>query len=153
MTPADRRPPGAMERAAAQAGTDAPATPGLPSLLAALLGGAGAWTVHLLASYTLVAYACASGWGGARLAIALLTALALAGAVGSGLLARRLWVRARATDRPTDDTWDSRMGDRTARVSFLMVVGLVLAVLFGIGIAYAGFPLLLVPLCAAAAAP
>lgn len=151
MSPAQPR--DRIEAAAAQAGTDDAATPSLGRLLAALLGAAGAWTAHLLASYGVVAYACSTGWGGARATVALLTLVALAAAVASGLLARRLWRRARAVDRPVDDTWDSRMGDRTARVSFLMVVGLVLAVLFGIGIAYQGAPLLLVPVCAPMAGP
>jgi hypothetical protein len=138
-----------MERADRQAGTQDPETPSLPALLAALLGAAGAWTVHLLASYVVVAYACATGWGGARVTIALLSAASLAAAAAAGLLARRLWLRARAVDRPTDDAWDARMGERTARVSFLMVVGLVLSVLFAVGIVYEAMPLLFVPTCAA----
>ena len=149
MTPAARD--DRMERADRQAGTHDPDTPSLPALLAALLGAAAAWTVHLLASYVVVAYACATGWTGARVTIALLSVATLAVAVASGMLARRLWVRARAVDRPVDDAWDARMGERTARVSFLMVVGLVLAVLFGIGIVYEAMPLLFVQTCAPSA--
>jgi hypothetical protein len=57
-------------------------------------------------------------------------------------------MRARAVDRPTDDRWDARMGERTARVSFLMVMGLVMAALFALGIAYQAAPVLLAQTCA-----
>jgi hypothetical protein len=131
------------------AGDDA-GTPSRAALLVALLGAPTAWTVHLLASYLAVALDCATRWDGARVTVAALTVAALAAAVGSGVLARRLWARARAADRPTDDAWEARMGERTARVSFLMVVGLALAVLFSIGIAFQGAPTLLAPVCAPA---
>ena len=143
----------ASDRAARQAGTDDAATPSLPALLAALLGAPVAWTLHLLVAYVLVALDCATSWAGGRVAVAALTVVTLGAAVASGVLARRLWVRAREVDRPTDDAWDARMGERTARVSFLMVVGLANAVLFGIGIAYQAVPVLLVPVCAPVASP
>lgn len=141
------------DSAARQAGTDDAATPSLSSLLVALLGAPLAWTLHLLAAYVLVAYACATGWAGLRAALVVLTLVALAAAVASGLLARRLWVRARQVDRPSDDHWDARMGERTARVSFLMVTGLVMAGIFAVGIAYQSAPVLLVQPCPAAVGP
>ena len=124
-------------------------TPSRAALLVALLGAPVAWTVHLLVAYTLVALDCSTRWSGGRGAVGALTAVALLGAGASGLLARRLWVRARAVDRPTDDAWDARMGDRTSRVAFLMLVGLVMAVLFAVAIAYQAAPVLLVPVCSA----
>lgn len=124
-------------------------TPSRTALLVALLGAPVAWTVHLLAAYGLVALDCSTRWSGGRGAVGALTAVALLGAGASGLLARRLWVRARAADRPADDAWDARMGDRTSRVAFLMLVGLVLAVLFAVAIAYQAAPVLLVPVCSA----
>jgi hypothetical protein len=142
-----------MEAAAVQAGTDDAATPNLAPLLLALLGAPAAWTAHLLISYTLLALACSTGWGGLRPALIVLTLVSLGAAAASGVLARRLWRRARAVDRPMDDRWDARMGERTARVSFLMVVGLVLAVLFAIAIAYQAAPVLLAERCSPAAAP
>lgn len=141
------------DRAAVQAGTDDAATPSLPALLVALLGGAVAWTAHLLVAYAMVALDCSTAWDGGRTGIAVLTVVTLAATVASGLLARRLWLRARAADTPSDDAWDARMGDRTSRVSFLMVVGLVSAVLFGIAIVYEAMPLLFVPVCSPALAP
>ena len=138
-----------FEPAAAQAGTDDAATPSLPAMLAAILGAPVIWTLHLLAAYTLVGYACSVEWGGVRTALVVLTVAALAGAVACALLARRLWVRARAVDRPTDDHWDARMGERTARVSFMMVMSMVMAALFAIGILYQAAPVLLAQPCAA----
>jgi len=134
--------------AATRPGTDDAGTPSRGALLVALLGGPAAWTTHLLAANALVGYACSESWGGVRVALVVLTVVALAGAVASGLLSRRLWMRARAVDRPTDDRWDARMGERTARVSFLMVMGLVMAALFALGIAYQAAPVLLAQTCA-----
>lgn len=126
-------------------------TPSRTALLVALLGAPLAWTLHLLVAYALVAYACSENWGGLRVALVIVTALALAGALASGMLSRRLWIRARAVDRPVDDRWDSRMGERTARVSFLMVMGLVMAGLFALGILYQVAPVLLAQPCSPAA--
>lgn len=142
----------ATERAGAQAGTrDEAATPGRWTILFALLGGAVAWSLHLLGSYVLLAWGCAREWAGTRPALAAVSVVALLVTVASGLVARRRWVIARQVDRPTDDAWDARMGERTARVSFLMVVGLVLALVFGLGIVYEAITVFLVPLCEAGA--
>lgn len=141
------RAPGAPAHPAAPAGADDAATPSLPAILAAVFGAPVAWTLHLFAAYTLVAYACSVQWGGVRTALVVLTLVALALAVASGLLARRLWARSRAVDRPTDDQWDARMGERTARVSFLMVMSLVMAGLFAVGILYQAAPVLLAQPC------
>jgi len=130
---------------------DDAATPSTPVLLAALLGGPVAWTLHLFVSYAVVAADCATRWSGARVTVVIVTVVALLATAASGLLARRLWMRSRAIDRPTDDHWDARMGERTARVSFLMVSGLVLSILFGIAILYAGLPTIYLATCPPAA--
>ena len=141
-----------IERAGAQAGTrDDAGTPGRGTLLFALLGGAVAWSLHLLGSYVLLAWGCTSEWGGTRLALAVLSAVMLAATAWSGLVALRGWRRARAIDRPADDAWDARMGERTARVSFVMVVGLVAALIFGLGILFEALTVWLAPLCEAGA--
>lgn len=140
----------AIERADAQAGTrDDAGTPGRWTLLYALLGGATAWSLHLLASYALLAWGCTARWAGTRPALLGVSLLALALTAGSGVVARRHWLVARDLDRPKDDTWDARMGERTARVSFVMVVGLALAVLFALGIVYEALTIYLAPLCEA----
>jgi hypothetical protein len=137
-----------IDHAAAQAGArDDAATPRLPTLLVALLGGATAWSLHLLASYTLLAYGCTSRWAGTRPALIAISLAALAATIGSGMLALRRWQMARDADRPTDDTWDARMGERTARVSFLMVVGLTLAIVSSIGVVFEAITIFLAPLC------
>jgi hypothetical protein len=143
-----------IERATAQAGTqDDAATPGRWTLLWALLGGAVVWSVHLLGTYVLLAYACTTDWhDGARTVLAVVSAVAVALTASSGWVAWRRWHVAREVDRPDDDAWDARMGERTARVSFLMVVGLVSAVVFGIGIVYEAVTIWFVPLCEAGAA-
>ena len=126
---------------------DDAATPSTPLLLAALLGAPVAWTLHLFVSYSVVAVDCATRWGGGRIAVVVATVVALLATAACGLLARRLWMRSREVDRPTDDHWDARMGERTARVSFLMVSGLVLSILFGIAILYAGLPVIFLATC------
>jgi hypothetical protein len=142
MTPRTR-----IERADAQAGTDDAGTPRLRTLLVALLGSAAAWSIHFLASYALMGYACAIGWTPLRPVLLTMSVVALGATAGSGWLAWRQWHVARAVDRPTDDAWDARMGERTARVSFLMVVGLASAILFGIGILMEAVSLWMVPVC------
>ena len=144
----------AIERADAQAGTrDDAGTPALHTLLFALLGGAAAWSFHLLASYTLLAYACSSHWGGVRPALVAIALVALALTASSGLVARRHRRVARAIDRPLDDAWDARMGEHAARVSFLMVTGVVLSMLFTLGIVYESVVIFLAPACPAGVWP
>ena len=147
-----------LERAEAQAGTvrragDDAATPRPRTLLFALLGAAVAWSLHLLASYVLVAAGCTGRWGGTRPALVAVSLAALALCAASGLVALRGWRAARAVDRPTDDAWDARMGERTARVSFVMVVGLALALVFALGVVYEALTVFLAPLCEAGVGP
>lgn len=138
------------ERGSAQLGTrDDAGTPGRWTLLLALLGGATAWSLHLLVSYVVLAWGCRTGWGWTRPALLAISALALAVTAWSGIVARRRWLVAREVDRPADDSWDARMGERTARVSFVMVVGLVLAIVFALGILYEAVTVFLAPLCEA----
>jgi len=141
-----RRP--TIEDAEAQAGArDDAATPELWTLLVALLGGMTAWSLHLLASYTLLAFGCTSRWAGTRPALIAVSIAALAATIWSGAVARHRWRMAREVDRPADDRWDARMGERTARVSFLMVVGLVLAIVSSIGVVFEAITIFLAPLC------
>jgi hypothetical protein len=144
-----------IERAEAQGGTlDDAGSPRPVVLLISLLGGAAAWTFHLLASYALIAWACSGGVNAAatRVALAGVSAVALLAAGLVAWIARRRWRIAREIDRPLDDSWDARMGERTARASFLLVVGLVLAGVFAVGIVYEGFSVFMAPLCEAGVA-
>lgn len=131
-----------------QLGTDDAGTPGTAVVLWALLGSALAWTFHLLGSYIVIAWTCTTG----RLDITrpLLLAVSLVAFIGiasSGWLARKHWHIARAVDRPEEDSWDSRMGERTARVSFIMVTGIFLAVLFAIAVLYETSTIAVAPMC------
>jgi hypothetical protein len=139
-------------RSAEEVRADDAGTPGTRVLLIAVLGSAVAWALHFAASYAVVGYACGSGWGGVRPTVIAISLAALAAASGSGWTAWRHWRVSRTVDRPEDDTWDARMGERTARVSFLMVVGIASAALFGLGIVYDAFALWIVPLCEAGGA-
>lgn len=139
-----------IERAEAQSGTlDDAGSPRPAVLLVAMLGGAAAWTFHLLGSYVLIAWACSSGVNAtaARVALAGVSAAALIATGVVAWIARRRWRIARDIDRPVDDAWDARMGERTARASFLLVVGLVLAGMFAVGIFYEGITVFMAPLC------
>jgi Flp pilus assembly protein TadB len=148
MTGRSREAQPAAERVGAQAEIDDAGTSGGWTLLWALLGAGVAWALHLLVSYTVLAWACTTERTSlARTLLLGVSAAALLAAAASGWTARRRWMVARERDRPEDDAWDARMGERTARVSFLMVAGLVLAVLFAIAIAYATITLFFVPLC------
>ncbi len=136
------------ERADARAGTrDDAGAPSMRVLLFALLGGALAWSLHFVVSYGLIAWACTSGFSSVRGVLVVLTVLALAFTGWSSIVAWRGWHLARALDMPEDDAWDARMGERTARVSFIMVTGLILSIVFATGIIYQALTLFLVPLC------
>lgn len=123
--------------------------PSLAAVLFALLGGALMWVFHLLGAYVLITWACATDWLGVRWLMLAFTAFTVAITAWSGVVARKHWLRARATDRPTDDAWDARMGERTARVSFVMVTGLLLAIVFGAAEIFQAIAMPFTPLCEA----
>jgi hypothetical protein len=128
------------------------AVPGGRRLLLALLGSPLAWTVHLLAGYVLVTVWCSSGWSGADVVIAILTLLCAGAALASGVLAFRLWregQRALLADPEPGgpESWDSRMGERGARASFLAVLALFMGGLFTFLIVLEGIPPLYAPTC------
>ena len=97
-------------------------------LLFALLGGALAWTLHLFASYAVVAVGCLHGWSGARPSLAVVTLAALALAVGAGIVAVR-----------------PASGDAER---FTLGLGARLSALFGFLIVLGGLVPFLAPLCA-----
>lgn len=124
------------------------------ALLVAVLGTPVAWAVHFNGVYLIVAMWCSAGWPGARTAIVVFTLLCAAASTACGLLALRLWRRAReglrVDEEPGDPgPWDARMGERGARSVFLLVVAMFLGVLFTLGILLEGLPPLFAPLCPA----
>ena len=123
-------------------------------ILLSLLGAPAAWTVHLLASYVVVTFACATSWGGAGVTIAVLTAVGVAASVAAGALALKLWRRGQASlasdaEPGNPESWDARMGERGARGVFLAVVALFMAGLFGFLIILQGLPPVFTPVCPA----
>jgi hypothetical protein len=136
------------DRAGVQLGTDDAGTPRTSIVLWSLLGSALAWTFHLLASYVAIAWTCTTGrLDATRPLLLVISLVALIGIASSGWLARKHWHIARHVDKPEEDSWDSRMGERTARVSFLMVSGLFLAVLFAIAVLYETSTIAVAPMC------
>ena len=124
------------------------------AMLVALLGGAAAWTVHLLAGYAIVAAWCSAGWSGGGIAIGALTVACAAAAAATGMLALRIHRRAqeglRVDAEPGHpEPWDARMGERGARAVFLGVVAMFLAAIFTLAIVLEGLPVLFAPLCPA----
>ncbi len=127
-------------------------------LLVALLGSPVAWTVHLLASYLIVAVWCAARWGGVGVAIAVITIVCAGAAVATGVLATRRWHRSRAelahdAEPGVPGSWDDRMSERGARIVFLSVMSLFLAVTFTFLIILQGLPPFFAPACPAVTMP
>jgi hypothetical protein len=94
-----------------------------------VFGGPVAWTLHLLASYAIVAIGCSARWNGTALALVAITVGCAAVSVGSGVVAWR----------------DRSRTEPTARL--LGTIGLGLALLFLGVILLAGAVPAMVPLC------
>ena len=153
-TPDPRRGPAAR---AFTAGSVAPAGDGR-RLLLALVGAPLAWVVHLAASYITIALWCANRWAGGAIALLVLTALGVLAAVATGALAWRLWregqaALARDAEPGAPGSWDARLGERGARISFLALLALFMAAMFGYLIVLEGLPSLFAPLCHAGTVP
>jgi hypothetical protein len=102
------------------------------------LGGALAWTVHLLLSYALVAPACAAGGVWMLHAVTVGT---LAPTILAGLLSHRAWQRHRA------DPQTGVRGEKSGWRRFMALAGLVLSVLFGLAIVLEGLPAAILSPC------
>jgi hypothetical protein len=127
-------------------------------LAVAMLGPGVAWTVHLLVGYLIVSAWCANRWHGVTTAHLVLTALCIAATVACAILARGLWRRGQEhldTDREpgTPEGWDARMGERGARITFLALMALFMALLFGFLIVLQGTPPFFTPMCPATTVP
>lgn len=128
------------------------ANPSRFRVIAAVVGSPVAWTLHLMASYVMVAAWCAEEWGGLRLALAVITLVCAALAVASGFVALGLWregqaILRRDAEPGSPEGWAARMGERGARVSFLAVMSLGGALLFTYLIVLQGLPPLFTPAC------
>ncbi len=111
------------------------APPGL--LFFGFLGGPVAWTLHLLLSYFVVANFCPQlGHGGMRgLVIGITVVFALISLASALVGWRELREQHGVAEEPT------------TRSDFMARSGVIMGVLFAIGIVAEGIPVLLLPLC------
>ena len=128
------------------------------AILFALFGSPVAWTLHLLGSYLIVSVWCATRWNGMPVAVAVFTLACALTAAASGVVALRGWRRSQATlrsDREPGEPegWDARMGERGARIVFLSVASLLMAILFTYLIVLQGLPPLVTPPCPVTTTP
>lgn len=105
------------------------------------------WAGHFLVCYTLVALACAFGfgigtggeWGTVRIILLIVSAGAVLVIAGLTFLAYRRW-RQSGGSEPAQD-------HRQERHRFMSVAALLLSVLSGVGVVYTAIPLFALPLC------
>lgn len=105
------------------------------------------WAAHFLVCYTVVALACAFGfgteadgeWGTVRTVLVIVSAGAVLIITGLTFLAFRRWRQSGGSEPPHDN--------RQERHQFMSVAGLLLSVLSGIGVVYTAIPLLVLPIC------
>ena len=121
-------------------------------MILVVAGAPLAWALHLTGSYVMVALWCASERAGLAIAIGIATLLCAALAIASGLMAIWLWREGQAMLRRDAESgepegWDSRMGERGARFSFLAAMSLGSALLFTFLIVLQGLPPLFTPPC------
>ncbi len=116
---------------------------GISVLLFAFLGSPLAWAVHFNLIYLLVALFCTTGWRGAPAAVGIATVVFLAISAAAGVVAYRQW---RAHARGTRG-WDTALAETSGRVSFLLLIGMISAVLFTTLILFEGVPIFFVPPC------
>ncbi len=116
---------------------------GVPVLLFAFLGSALAWAVHFNLIYFLVALFCTTGWRGGAAAVGIATVVFFAISVAAGVVAYRQW---RAHARGTR-SWDTALAETSGRVSFLLLIGMISAMLFTLLILFEGVPIFFVPTC------
>jgi hypothetical protein len=111
----------------------------------AVLGGAGAWGLHLLAAWGTDELACASGHrdvAGVPLTTVLILAVVVPGAVALAALGAA-WLAWRRTSRDGRDNGDAGTG----RAHLMALVGLGANLLFVAIIAFGGAAVLVLPPC------
>lgn len=111
-------------------------------LLFALLGGAGAWSLHFLGSYAVASIGCVYGWRGIREILAIGTLVLGAVAVWSTVVAWRDWRRVSGAQ-----PLDAALGEPRGWFAYLMLTGVLLGVVSAITIALEGWGTLALPAC------
>lgn len=117
-------------------------TASLGRLLFALLGGAGAWTLHFLGSYAGAAIGCVYGWTGIREGIAIATLVLALVAAWSTVIAWREWRRVSGGQR-----WDVALGEPRGWFAYLMLTGVLMGAISVLTIALEGWGTLVLPAC------
>jgi len=115
--------------------------------LIGMVAGPLIWAAHFLVCYTVVALACAFGfgieaggeWGAVRIVLVIVSAGAVLIIAGLTFLAYRRWRLSGGSEPPRDH--------RHERHRFMSVAALLLGVLSGIAVVYSAMPLLILPLC------
>lgn len=105
------------------------------------------WAGHFLACYTVVALACAFGfgteaggeWGAVRIVLVIVSAGAVLIIAGLAFLAYGRWRQSGGSETPQDH--------RQERHQFMSLTALLLSVLSGISVVYTSIPLFVLPLC------
>ncbi|HEU5210104.1 MAG TPA: hypothetical protein VFU06_11990 [Longimicrobiales bacterium] len=108
----------------------------------AFLGGALAWTLHLATCYVVVALACTTGWGGAKVTVAVLTVIFGALGIAAGALALREWRRVQHAP-----SWTHALNESGGHEGLIYMIGVMLAALFVALIVLNGMSPFLVPVC------
>lgn len=114
---------------------------GTLGLLVSLVGAPLMWSIHLGASYLLVALDCGSRWDGGRIGIVVTTVICTVGALGAGGYAWRKWRLARDHTTPGD------LPDPQTISGFLTLSGALLSLLFAGTILLAGMSAVFLPMC------
>ncbi|MGQ0562673.1 MAG: hypothetical protein ACT443_12465 [Gemmatimonadota bacterium] len=103
------------------------------------------WTLHLLISYALVGAGCATGWGGTRITLAVLTIFFALTSMLSAYGVLREWPRPIHVFK-----WVGKTEEESPVTNFLLGLGLIVTGFFTLAIVLGGIGALLLPLCEAA---
>lgn len=113
--------------------------------LIGMVAGPLIWAAHFVTCYTVVALACAFGfgtegpWSAVTIALVIVSAVALALIAALTLLAYRRWRQAGSPGQPREPV--------QARHRFMAVSGMLLCILSGISLVYVSVPLFILSPC------
>lgn len=118
----------------------------LPSMVSAPV----IWAVHFVACYVLVSLACAYGFGGTEIGIALLTGAALAMLAYIALANWRKWkqLRQRCQPNPVQEHETGTAKAQSELLAFFSLTSIMLCALSAVALIWVAFPAALLPVCA-----
>lgn len=126
------------------------------ALWTGIFGGPFWWTVQLLVGYGLVAHNCYPAavprprpvFEGTRAAVVWVSALALAGTLGAGLVAVRSWRATRGEKDGGTQEATHLLHNAEGRTRFMAMGGLIMSGLFLFGVVAGAMPLVVGRVCA-----